>query len=129
MPSKILDTLNEYFTQKIKEHGATPHGVGWNSTESQEIRFEQLCKIIQPNTPFSLLDFGCGYGAMYDYMSREHADFLYTGYDIAAEMIGKAAETHAENTNASWTTKLPDDKTYDYVITSGIFNLRVDISD
>jgi len=129
MPNKILDTLNEYFTKKITEHGPTPNGVGWNSIESQKIRFEQLCKIISAKEHFSLFDIGCGYGALLDYIGQEHLDFDYTGFDISAEMIDQARKTHTANKNASWTTQLPAGNMYDYVVTSGIFNLRLEIND
>ena len=129
MPNKILDTLNEYFTKKIIEHGPTPNGVGWNSLASQEIRFEQLCKIIAPGEHFSLFDFGCGYGALLDYIGQEYTNFDYTGFDISDEMIDKAVKTHTVNNNATWTTQLHTEHSYDYVISSGVFNVRLEISD
>lgn len=122
----MLDKINNYFTQKVKEHGAAPKGVDWNSVESQEIRFQQICKIIDTNGHFSLLDFGCGYGALLDYLKRSHTSFSYTGYDINPEMIETAAKTH-HDMNAVWTSKLPDDTIFDYIVSSGIFNYKLEI--
>src|SRR5437016_1604990 len=129
MSDKILNAVNAYYTDKIKEHGVTPRGVDWNSTESQELRFGQLCKVIDGESNFSVLDYGCGYGAMLGYMERQYKDLRYTGFDISEEMIKNAIATHAANNNADWTTKLGESRGYDYTIASGIFNVREKFSD
>jgi 2-polyprenyl-3-methyl-5-hydroxy-6-metoxy-1,4-benzoquinol methylase len=40
--------------------------------------------------PFSILDFGCGYGALIEYLKSKYISFSYTGYDISEEMINQA---------------------------------------
>src|SRR2546421_545883 len=66
---KIIESVNQYYSDKIKTHGATPQGVDWNGAESQELRFKNLLKIVlSPEEKFSILDYGCGYGAMFEYM-------------------------------------------------------------
>lgn len=127
MPNKIIELVNGYFAKKINDHGAMPEGVGWNSTESQEIRFKQLCKVVEQRGHFSILDYGCGYGALLNYLKRYESDFSYTGFDISDEMVKKAIEKYFENENAKWTTKLVEDDIYDYVVASGIFNIKLDI--
>ena len=52
--------LNEYFSEKLREFGATPKGVDYNGPEAQERRFVQLVKIIDPSRPFSVIDYGSG---------------------------------------------------------------------
>lgn len=44
--NKIHKNINNYYTDKIKNHGATPKGVDWNGEDSHLLRFEQLSKII-----------------------------------------------------------------------------------
>ncbi len=129
MENKILDSVNDYYTQKIKEHGVTPRGVDWNSIESQELRFRELCSVIEANDGFSVLDFGCGYGAMLDYLAELKKDFHYTGLDISDEMIAQAVKKHAGNQNVSWKTRLNDDELHDYTIASGIFSVRLNAGD
>jgi SAM-dependent methyltransferase len=129
MDNKILDTVNDYYTQKIKEFGLTPRGVDWNSVESQELRFRQLCSVINSNEPFSILDYGCGYGAMLDYMTANFSRFQYTGLDISDEMIAQAVKSHMGKTSAIWKTKLDAGDLHDYTIASGIFNVRLQTSD
>lgn len=128
MEHKILDTINSYYTKKIIEFGVTPKGVDWNSVESQELRFHQLCRVIDSSDSVSILDYGCGYGAMLDYIKAEEriSQYTYTGLDISEEMILQAAKTHDGNKLASWKTHLAADEVYDYTIASGIFNVRLE---
>ena len=56
----ILDRARQYYEEKIETYGATPRGVDWNSPESQELRFEQLLKVCDCTTAFSINDYGCG---------------------------------------------------------------------
>ena len=61
---EILTKASEYYTTKLDEHGETPQGVDWNGEESQTLRFEQLCKVIDSTESFSINDLGCGYGGL-----------------------------------------------------------------
>ena len=45
----VLGTVQRYYSEKLRVHGPTPAGVDWNSTESQQLRFDlllQLCAAI-----------------------------------------------------------------------------------
>lgn len=125
----ILDHVNSYYSKKIMTHGATPRGVDWNSQESQEERFRELCKIIDASN-FTLLDYGAGYGALLSYLLKiKHDGFSYTGYDISTEMTKKSKEIHAENTSVTWLNTIANGLSFDYVIASGLFNVKMDFSE
>ena len=62
--------LDEYFTEKLESFGTTAKGVDYNGEQAQQIRFAELVKIIEPVKPFSLIDYGCGYGAMFEFLQR-----------------------------------------------------------
>jgi SAM-dependent methyltransferase len=132
MPKETnLDEIATYYSDKIRTHGNAPEGVDWNGIESQAIRFEQLSKIIKSDeTPFSMSDIGCGYGAYYDYLkSYGDANYDYHGYDISKDMIKAANDQYGTNHNAHFITgKHPNTKT-DYVTASGIFNVQLKIDD
>ena len=54
--SIIKDTTN-YYTKTLNRFGPTFQGVDWNSKESQELRFDQLIKVIDKQEDnFSILD-------------------------------------------------------------------------
>ena len=128
MSENIINQVNAYYTKRISEFGATPKGVDWNGEDSQYMRFSQLMKIADGNNePFSLLDFGCGYGGMIDYLKPIYGKrFNYFGFDISEEMI-KAAKIKY-NEGDIFFSKIPDNFQVDFVVASGLFNVRQDIS-
>lgn len=127
--STILCEVAEYYTSKLAEHGDTPRGVDWNGNESQELRFEQLCKIINTSVDFSINDLGCGYGALYDYLAYRYQKFNYNGLDISENMIVSAEQRNKDNLNASFFISSEPNKKSDYGIASGIFNVRMNRTD
>jgi SAM-dependent methyltransferase len=129
MSDSILNQINSYYSDKIIKNGATPQGVDWNSIESQELRFKILSEVITENNHFSVLDYGCGFGSMYDYYKDKYTDFKYLGFDISTEMIVAAKNRNKNEIKAEWFTELPKDVKTDYVIASGIFNVKLEHSD
>ena len=129
MSKEILNLVSEYYTDKIKEHGATPRGVDWNGEESQVMRFAQLSKVIENNPDkFSLLDFGCGYGSMIDYLEGSFGEAVkYFGFDISEEMILSARNKYVEK--GTFFSDINNDLVYDYTLASGIFNVRQEVDD
>ena len=56
----IFSQTKQYYDKKFEAYGPTPKGVDWNSSESQELRFEQLLKICDTSNQLTLNDYGCG---------------------------------------------------------------------
>jgi len=126
---EALQQLNQFYSEKIETFGATPKGVDYNSFESQEIRFEQLLKLCATGVPFSILDYGCSYGALADYLAkRGYKDVDYYGFDIVEKAIELARKVHAGKQHRTFLMKSEDLSVYDYVVASGIFNFRGDAS-
>lgn len=126
MNDRILKQVNNYYSQKIIKNGATPQGVDWNSIESQELRFEVLSKVITDVANFSVLDYGCGFGSMYDYFKHKYSNFKFIGLDISEEMINEALKKHEQDAASQWLTTITDADKFDFVIASGIFNVRLE---
>jgi SAM-dependent methyltransferase len=123
----ILDAVGRYYSERVREFGATARGVDWNSEESQDLRFAQLARLLPP-TPFSVLDYGCGYGALVEFLERQGRDFDYQGFDISEEMVHRAAHAHSRG-RLRFTTSHQELEPADYVVASGIFNVKLDTSD
>ena len=123
--SKIpnLDNVKSYFEQRIREHGASPRGSDWNSEESQNVRFDQLLKVVEVQS-FSLLDYGCGYGALADYLDRKGFEVDYYGYDILDSAIETARHVHLNQPHRSFFADKSGLPVCDYNVASGIFNFR-----
>ena len=125
---RIRSRVRQYYDEKIQTHGPTARGVDWNSPESQQMRFGQLLKLIDHRLPFAINDFGCGYGALVDYLQKELHQFQYRGFDISPQMIARAAELHATATRIAFVNHELELPEADYTVASGIFNVKFDTS-
>jgi len=120
--------LSEYFSGKLEAFGATPKGVDYNGPESQELRFEQLVQVIDPSSPFSVIDYGSGYGAMFDFLNRKGWQFEYYGVDLIEKMVLAGREAHKDFPNAHFTTNENEAGVVDYVLAGAIFNIKLEES-
>lgn len=78
---------------------------------------------------FSLIDFGCGYGALIAYLKRHGFDVRYTGFDLSKSMLEHAAREHGDPPGFSFVTSPDELEPADYTVASGIFNVKLDVSD
>ena len=123
-----LSKIKKLYSDNIKTFGIDSRSVGWNSPESQNLRFEKLLEVISDkNDNFTINELGCGYGELFKYLEKHNYDFnQFNGYDISKPMleecqkyIGESSKLNLFN-NAKLITKA------DYTITSGIFNTPFD---
>jgi len=124
--SSELNKVKNYFADKLEVHGATPRGVDYNSAEAQKARFFQLIRVIDSSVKYSLLDFGSGYGGMYDYLLQLGHTLHYVGYDIAEPMILKGRALHPNNPDCWFTNNIEEVPVLDYAVVSGTFNMKLD---
>lgn len=126
--SELISAVAAYYSGKLQQHGAIPAGVDWNGSESQTLRFEQLCKLLPWDGGFSIADIGCGYGALFSYLKQHFAAFSYIGVDVAAAMIEKALQS-VDDLSASFVVGNTLEEPVDYCVASGIFNVKMEASD
>ena len=62
----------------------------WNSEQSQDLRFRELVRLIEEDPDASVLDYGCGYGALRSYLRERGHRGPYIGFDISQRMIETA---------------------------------------
>ena len=120
--------LNEYFSEKLEAFGATPKGVDYNGPEAQERRFEQLAKVIDASQPFTVIDYGSGYGALFDFLQKKGWSFEYYGIDLIEKMVIAGREAHIEFPNAHFTTDETEVPVADYLLAGAIFNIKLEAS-
>jgi SAM-dependent methyltransferase len=125
----LLNKVSDYYSGKIRAHGATPQGVDWRDEQSQNLRFTRLLDLIDREDDTSAIsELGCGYGAFATYLRRNGRPNNYFGSDISADMIEAARLIHGESPQTYFKQgEEPCDA--DYVFASGIFNVKFDISD
>ena len=117
---KALQTYKDYFNEKIDAYGATPQGVDYNGPEAQQIRFEQLVKVIDPSASFAVIDYGCGYGALFDFLQNKKWQFEYCGFDMLEKMVIAGRAAHEGLSNASFQHLEEKLVPADYLIASSI---------
>lgn len=125
---KIQQKLNKFFEEKLEEHGAVPEGVDYSQPEAQAHRFEQLVKVIDPSRPFTIIDYGCGYGGMFDFLHQKSWEFEYYGIDLIEKMVIAGREAHKDFPNAHFTTNEKDAPISDYLLAGAIFNIKMEAS-
>jgi SAM-dependent methyltransferase len=121
----ILEMVERYYAEKLRAFGATPQGVDWNSADSQAMRFSRLLQVLEDDEG-SVNDYGCGYGALVDYLGGTGRRLTYCGFDISAAMIVAARTRHAGRNLCSFTADLTQLRPADYAVASGIFNVKLD---
>ena len=125
---QILDVVHGYFQDKLMKFGPTPAGVDYNSPEAQFVRFDQLAKVIDRQNRFSITDYGCGFGALYDYLHENTFDCDYYGIDMIKEMVQMGLELHVGDERFHCTTRESELPVADYLIGGAIFNNRLTAS-
>jgi len=121
----LYSGIERYYTAKVAAHGATPLGVDWDSTPTQELRFVQLLRVCDFAEPLSLNDIGCGWGALLGFLDRRgHTNADYLGVDLSARMIAEAKRLWAGRARSAFATGHTPGRTADYSVASGIFNVK-----
>jgi SAM-dependent methyltransferase len=128
--ARALAGVRDLYTSGLVEHGVASKAVGWKDEASQLLRFEQLAKLVEPaDEPFTVADWGCGYGAMFSFLAERFPDRLvaYRGCDISVEMV-EAASAAIDDPRAEFVVG-DDAGAADYTFVSGTFNVRFEAPD
>ena len=125
----ILSQTRQYYDKKLDAHGPFPKGVDWNSAASQGLRFEQLLKVCDMSSPFTLNDYGCGYGALAGYLAGKGYQFEYNGFDLSVKMIDAAQKEYGDFRHCRFSSNEGSLGVADYTLSSGIFNVKLQTSD
>ena len=119
--------MERYYAERLAQFGPTPRGADWSSAESQLLRFDRLLAAIAEadDSDTSLVDYGCGYGALLDVLRSRGRRLRYHGFDISGTMIDAARTRHGGDEGATFTTELSAVPRSHYTLASGIFNVRL----
>ncbi len=122
-----MNDTSKHYKELFKKHGVDAKSVQWSDKESQFKRFEALLQV--ENEISSIIDLGCGFGDLYEYLQLNNFNGKYLGLDNVDEFIDAAKERFSDGTAEFKkfdinTSKIP--KGYDYIILSGVFNNKFD---
>lgn len=123
-----LDKIKELYSKNLHENGVKSTAVGWNSLETQVLRFDKLTSIIENRSaPVSVNDYGCGYGAHLTYLVEKCGIPVngYNGYDLSEEMLSAAKKELSWFSEGLSLLCSSDIITLaDYTFVSGTFNVK-----
>lgn len=130
--SKPLSQISALYSKNLERNGPVSSSVGWKTPESQRLRFEKLTSVVDASTqPFSVNDYGCGYGAHLDHLlERGMKVSAYHGYDLSEKMLDTARmrlESFQGMLDLRQSTSLETEA--DYTFVSGTFNVRFEASE
>jgi SAM-dependent methyltransferase len=126
MIKDIVNEVSRFFSEKIVLLGPIPAGADFNSESAQSIRFQQFVRVLDFTKPFSLIDYGCGYGALALYLLGQNFPLQrYVGFDISRDMIEAARSQIPPELDTELTTDVGEIGTADFAIASGIFNVKL----
>ena len=123
---------SNYYLQLFKKHGISHKSLGWDKGK-QFLRFDQLTKFWRLQD-CSILDVGCGFGDFVYYLKSKDTwtSIHYLGIDLIDKFVQVAKKSHDENNIEFISGDFLDatfKKDFDYVISSGVFNLKNNLED
>ncbi|MFX0210363.1 MAG: class I SAM-dependent methyltransferase [Candidatus Hodarchaeota archaeon] len=114
----------ERYEKNYERYGYDPRTLGW-SKGRQEIRFHVLTSIGDVRNK-SILDLGCGFADLYDFLVRRGWQGKYTGFDIVPKLVEVARERHPGiDVRLSDILEDDTDEKFDYILASGVFNAKL----
>jgi len=123
------------YQKTFQKHGVSPKSLKWKDERAMQARFEAIAKELNFEWK-TVLDVGCGYGLLYEYLAKQFTDFSYTGVDMVPEFVDTAkakytgTDARFECVNFFETDVANDNsKKHDVVICSGVLNSSFDDAD
>ncbi len=89
----------QFHKERLKTGRTDLNKLGWRSPESQQKRFEILLSAgdLEGKT---ILDLGCGYGDLKNFIDAKYNDVKYIGVDMLPEFVNDAAKRFTYDQNA-----------------------------
>jgi hypothetical protein len=75
-----------------------------------------------------VIDYGSGYGAMFDFLQKKGWQFEYYGIDLIEKMVIEGREAHQAFANAHFTTDESEVPAAEYLLAGAIFNIKLETS-
>jgi SAM-dependent methyltransferase len=130
MNEKDIDIYRNRYNKRIEKYGISPESLGWGGgKERQFLRFKILLEIGVKQKE-TLLDVGCGFADLYEFLILSNFEIDYTGVDINEKLINMSKEKNPDLN--VFTADILDNEfrqTYDWIICCGIFNAKLSYED
>jgi SAM-dependent methyltransferase len=122
--------LNEYYNELLDSHGFSAKAVSWRDEAFQQFRFASIAQAFdQERGPFTVYEVGCGLGHLRDFLREHFPNASYSGADINPKMVERALQRDSSLAVEHRDIVNDPPPQADYVVASGIFNLRMQHTD
>lgn len=118
--------LKEYYDE-FESHPMEARRVAWRGQDDQHLRIQVLLEAIdEVDYPVSVLDVGCGLGALYGILKDSGRLGEYLGLDLLPSMIKQARINHPDgNFEVRDLLEWEGERRFDLVVCSGALNVKV----
>jgi SAM-dependent methyltransferase len=125
------DDYVERYRARLREHGYSPQTLGWGVNGRQEVRFALLGELALRDPTSSVLDVGCGFADLHDFLHAAGWKGRYTGVDIMPDLLQVARERHPglDLRELDIVAEGGELQEHDFVIASGVFNAQLKVGD
>jgi len=125
----VLALATESYEHRLNQFGDDARGVFWKNNHMQRQRYRIMVRIfddIDQAGGIRIHDFGCGYGAFFDYLKDMNVmrQSRYIGTDISKQMI-KAARSRIDDPRARFIRHLKATEIVDYTFVCGTYNMHM----
>jgi SAM-dependent methyltransferase len=119
------------YEERLARHGRRPEALGWSRPALQVRRFAALSDPIVAAPTASVLDIGCGFADLYDFLMSRGWRGRYAGVELVPGLVAEARASHP--TVEIHALDFPQSSVslgqFDFVVASGIFNGRLAYED
>lgn len=115
------------YEARLARYGGSHEALGWGQFARQDIRFSVLAAEALQSPESSVLDVGCGFADLYDFLVERGWRGRYTGVDLVPGVLSVARERHPklDLRELDLTAAAANVDVHDYVIACGIANAKL----
>lgn len=121
-----LEEVSRYYSDRIGRFGPTASGVDWNGAEGQLARFARFNRLFESvEGTLSVIDYGCGYGELYSFLTTRFDVTSYAGVDVAPAMLEAARNRLTTDSVVQLSDSLDSVIPAQCVVASGTYNVKL----
>lgn len=132
MEDETQRLMRDHYRRSFGQFGTTSQGVDWGASEENHLlRLSRLANVMgQPrDKPVSVLDVGCGFGALRQMLDAQGRSVDFTGIDLVDEMVDAASERWpADRWVCADFLGWEPGRTFDFVIANGVLTQKLTVS-